>query len=101
LWAAAWSLLGIVVLQWAARHDLKEAALDSAVMLLRGRRTAENPTAIEAKLRDMAARPTWTGKAGKAARTAIGHAVAQVAQTAAMAMILLGLVLIATGYIWR
>jgi hypothetical protein len=94
-------LLGILLRRWAARYDLKEAAIESAWTLLRGKRTDANPTAIEAKLREIGARSTWTGKAGETARTAIGHAASQVAQATALAAILLGLALIAAGYIWR
>jgi hypothetical protein len=94
-------LLGMLLRRWAARYDLKEAAIESAWTLLRGRRTAANPTAIEAKLREIGAQSTWTGKAGETARTAVGHAVAQVAQATALVTILVGLTFIAAGYIWR
>jgi len=69
LTGAAMVLVGILVRRWASRYDLKDAALDSAWTLLRGRRTAENPTAIEAKLRDIGSESTWTGRVTKAAGT--------------------------------
>ena len=38
------------LIRWrVSRYDLKDAAIDSAWTLARGRRTAENPTALEAK----------------------------------------------------
>lgn len=43
-------LIGILIRWRASRYDLEDAAIDSAWTLLRGKRTAENPTAIEAKL---------------------------------------------------
>jgi hypothetical protein len=94
-------LIGILMRRWAQRYDLKEAALDSAWTLLRGRRTAENPTALEGKLRDIQAQPTWTGKAGKAAGTAVAHGLAQVGQAMVLVLILAGLALVAAGFIWR
>jgi hypothetical protein len=94
-------LIGILIRRWAARHDLKDAALDSAWTVLRGKRTAENPTAIEAKLRDIQSQPTWTGRATKAAGTGIGHMLAQVGQVAAIILVLLGLGLVAAGFVWR
>lgn len=94
-------LIGILIRRWAVRYDLKDAALDSAWTVLRGKRTAENPTAIEAKLRDIQSQPTWTGKATKAAGTGIAHVLAQMGQVAAIVLVLLGLGLVAAGFVWR
>jgi hypothetical protein len=94
-------LIGILTRRWASRYDLKDAALDSAWTLLRGRRTAENPTAIEARLGDIQAQQTWTGKAAKAAGTGVAHMLAQVGQVAAIGLMLLGLVLVAVGFAVR
>ncbi len=94
-------MAGILIRRWASRYDLKDAALDSAWTLLRGRRTAENPTAIEAKLRDIQAQPTWTGKATKAAGTGIAHMLAQAGQLVAIGLILVGLALVAAGFVFR
>ena len=42
------------LLRWRVSHyDLKDAAIDSAWTLARGKRTAENPTALEAKYREI------------------------------------------------
>lgn len=98
---AAAILIGVLLRRWAGRHDLKDAAMDSAWTLLRGRRSAQNPTEIEAKLRDIQAQPTWTGKATRTAGTAIGHVVAQVVGLVALVLILAGLALAAVGFFWR
>jgi hypothetical protein len=94
-------LAGILTRRWASRYDLKDAALDSAWTLLRGRRTAENPTAIEAKLRDIGSEPTWSRKATKAAGTGVAHMLSQVGQIAAMGLILVGLALAVAGFFFR
>jgi hypothetical protein len=94
-------LVGILTRRWSARYDLKDAALDSAWTLLRGRRTAENPTAIEVKLRDITAQGTWTDRATKAAGTGVAHLLAQVGQVIALGLILIGLALTAAGFVFR
>jgi hypothetical protein len=94
-------LLGILARRWASRYDLKDAALDSAWTLLRGRRTAERPTTIEAKLSEIRSQPTWTGKASKAAGTGAAHMLAQVGQVVALGLILVGLALAGAGFVFR
>jgi hypothetical protein len=94
-------LVGILTRRWASRYDLKDAALDSAWTLLRGRRTAENVTAIEAKLRDITAQATWSGKVTKAAGTGVAHMLAQIGQVVALGLILIGLALTAAGFVFR
>ena len=94
-------LAGILIRRWAARYDLKDAAVDSAWTLLRGRRTAENPTAIEAKLRDIQSQPTWTGMATRTAGTAAGHVLAQIGQIVALVLLVAGVVLVGAGFFWR
>jgi hypothetical protein len=94
-------IVGILIKRWAARYDLKDAAMDSAWTLLRGKRTAENPTAIEAKLHDIQSQSTWTGKATRTATTAAGHVVAQIAQTVALVLLLIGVAMVGGGYFWR
>lgn len=98
---AGFVLVGFLLRRWAGRHDLKDAAIESAWAFARGRRTAANPTAIETKLADIGAQPTWTGKATRTAGTAIAHAMAQVARLAALVLILAGLALGAAGFLWR
>jgi len=94
-------LAGILMRRWAARYDLKDAAIDSAWTLVRGKRTAENPTAVEAKLRDIQSQPTWGGRAAKTAGTAIGHALAQLMNWVAIVLIVAGMALVAAALFWR
>jgi hypothetical protein len=98
---AALVLVGILARRWAARYDLKDAALDSVWTLLRGRRTADNPTAIEAKLRDIRAQPTLKDKATRAAGTGAAHMIAQIGQLTAAGLILVGLALVSLGFVFR
>ena len=94
-------LVGILIKRWAGRYDLKDAPIDSAWTLARGKRTAESPTAIEGKLSEIASQPTLTGKATKTATMAAGHVVAQIAQTVALILMLAGVLLAGGGYFWR
>jgi hypothetical protein len=94
-------LLGFAIRWKVSAYDLKEAAFDSAWTLARGKRTAENPTALEAKYRDIQNQPTWTGKATRTAGTVAGHFIAQVLGVAALIMMLAGLALGVAGYFWR
>jgi hypothetical protein len=106
---STWLMLsgaGLVLIGFAIRCktsacDLKDAAIHSAWTLARGKRTAENPTALEAKYRDIPNRATWTGKATKTAGTVAGHFIAQVLGLVALILILAGLVLGIAGYLWR
>lgn len=94
-------VLGFLIRWKVSNYDLKDAAIDSAWTLARGKRTAENPTALEAKYQDIAAAPTWTGKATRTAGTVAGHFIAQVFAVVALMMMLGGVALIAGGYFWR
>ena len=94
-------LLGVLIRWRTARYDLEDAAFDSAWTLLRGRRTAENPTALEVKFDEIRSRPTWTGKAAKAAGTAAGHFIAKALAVVALVAMLVGAALILVGIFWR
>jgi hypothetical protein len=61
--------------------------------LARGKRAAENPTALEAKYRDIQDQATWTGKATKTAGTVAGDFIARVLGWVALILMLAGLVL--------
>lgn len=93
--------IGVAIWWRTSRYDLKGVAIDSAWHLARGKRTAESPTEIETRLRDIAAAPTVAGKAGRAAGTVIGHFVAQVLSVVALVLVLGGGVLAAIGIWWR
>ena len=94
-------LLGFAIRWKASAYNLKDAAFDSAWTLARGKRTADNPTALEAKYRDIQNQPTWTGKATRTAGTVAGHFIAQVLGVASLIMMLAGLALGVAGYLWR
>ena len=60
--AGAVSILLGGLMRWrTSRYDLKDAAIDSAWTLARGKRTAQNPTALEAKYREIHDQATWAG----------------------------------------
>jgi hypothetical protein len=94
-------LLGALIRWRVSRYDLKDAAIDSAWMLARGRRTAENPTALEAKYRDIREERTWGRRAKKAAGTVAGHFAAQVLGGLSLVLIAAGLLALVAGFLWR
>src|SRR5262245_61143311 len=94
-------LVGILIRFWSGRYDLKDIAVESAWTFARGRRTADNPTAIEAKLRDIQAQKTWTGRATKTAGTAVLQVVAQAIGKVPLVVITAGSGLAAAGLLWR
>jgi hypothetical protein len=98
---AALVLIGILIRWRIARHDLKDAAIESAWTLARGKRTAENPTALEAKFHEIRDQATWGGRARKTAGTVAGHFIAQVMTVVSLVMVLGGVVLIGAAFIWR
>lgn len=94
-------LIGGLIRWRTARYDLKDAVIDSAWTLARGKRTADNPTALEVKFDDIRSQPTWTGKATRAAGTAAGHFASQVLGVVALVLMLAGLALAVLGFFWR
>ena len=101
IWGAGIVLLALFVLWRVSRYDLVGAAWDSAWHVARGRRSAESPTALEEKYRDIAGQASVTGKARRAAGTVIGHVIAKVLSVVATVAMLAGLVLIGLGWYWR
>ena len=101
IWGAGVALVAILIMWRVSRYDLAGAAMDSAWQVARGKRTADNPTALEEKLSEIAGEASVTGKARRAAGTVIGHFAAKVASLIAMLMLLAGAALIAIGYFWR
>jgi len=101
IWGAGIALLAVLIMWRISRYDLAGAAFDSAWQVARGKRSAENPTALEEKYNEIAREASVTGKARRAAGTVIGHFAAKVANLIAMLMLLAGAVLIGLGYYWR
>jgi hypothetical protein len=101
IWGAGIALLAVVIMWRISRYDLAGAAFDSAWQVARGKRSAENPTALEEKYNEIARETSVTGKARRAASTVIGHFAAKAANLLAMIMLLVGAVLIGLGYHWR
>jgi hypothetical protein len=93
-------LLGFLILWRTSGYDLKDALMDSVWQLARGKRTAGNPTAIEAKLREIRAEATIAGKAKRAAGHVVGHFVAQALGVVALVAIGLGAILVAVALFW-
>lgn len=98
---AALMLVGMALRWWTARYDLKDAAIDSAWTLARGKRTAENPTALETKYREIASETTWSRRARRTAGTVAGHFFAQAMGLVALVLMLGGLALGVAGFWWR
>jgi hypothetical protein len=101
IWGAGIALVAILIMWRVSRYDLAGAAFDSAWHLARGKRTAETPTALEEKYREIAGEASVTGKARRAAGTVIGHFAAKVLNVVALFMLLGGAILIAAGWFWR
>ena len=101
IWGAGLALVAVLVMWRVSRYDLAGAAFDSAWQVARGKRTAENPTALEETPDEIAREASVTGKARRAAGTVIGHFAAKVANVIALLMLLAGAALIALGWFWR
>jgi hypothetical protein len=95
-------VLAAMLIWWrTSRYDITGAAVDSVWQIARGRRTAENPTAIETMAHDIGAQATVTGKAKRTALTVAGHFMAQVMSVVAIILLLVGLALLAAGWFWN
>jgi hypothetical protein len=101
VWGTGVALLGLFIMWRVSRYDLAGAAFDSAWQVARGKRNAENPTALEEKYNDIAREASLTGKARRTAGTVIGHFAAKVFSLIAILMLLGGAILIALGIYWR
>lgn len=101
IWGAGVMVLAAFILWRVSRYDLVGAAWDSAWHVARGRRSAESPTALEEKYRDIAGEASMTGKARRAAGTVIAHFLAKVLSVVATIALLVGLALIGLGWYWR
>jgi hypothetical protein len=91
-------LIGAFILWRTSDWDLKGAALDSAWTLLRRKRTAENPTELEKRLREITAEATLGRRARRTAMTVGRHVLAPALGLAGFLLIAVGLALVAIGY---
>jgi len=103
-WLAIWGgglVLTAILIWWrTARYDIKGAAVDSVWQIARGRRTADNPTAIEVMANEIGAEATVAGKAKRTAFTVAGHFIAQALSVVAVFMLLIGIVLLGVAWFW-
>jgi hypothetical protein len=90
-------LLGAFILWRTSDWDLNGAALDSAWTLLRRQRTAENPTELEKRLREITAEATL-GRRARRTATTVGRNFLAPALGLAGSLIAVGLALVAIGY---
>lgn len=91
-------LISLIIFWTTAKYDLKGAALESAWQAARGRRTLENPTALDQKWNEIRNEATVTGKARRTAGTVIGHFVAQMLGVLATFMLIGGALMLAIGF---
>ena len=94
-------LVGLLLRWRTGRYDLKDELIDSAWQVARGKRSAENPTAVEERLKDLAAQPGTTGKLRSAGGAILGHFLSQVFAVVALIMMLAGVVMIGLEFYWR
>ncbi len=103
-WLAIWGgglVLTAVLIWWrTARYDIKGAAVDSVWQIARGKRTADNPTAIEIMANEIGAEPTQLSRTKRAAATVAAHFMAQVLSMVALVMLLIGAVLLGLAWFW-
>jgi hypothetical protein len=103
-WLAIWGgglVLAAMLIWWrTSRYDITGAAVDSVWQVARGRRTAENPTAIETMAHEIGAQATVAGKAKRTALTVAGHFLAQALSVVALVLLLIGIVLLGLAWFW-
>jgi hypothetical protein len=103
-WLAIWGgglVLTAVLIWWrTGRYDIKGAAVESVWQYARGKRTADNPTAIEMMAHEIGAEPTHLGKAKRTAFTVAGHFIAQALSVVALVLLLVGIVLLCFAWFW-
>jgi hypothetical protein len=98
-------VVGFLLRRWASRHDLtaalaggvKKAAFDT--VRSKGANLKDNPLA--AKLHQVAAEGSHTGKAKVAAGLALKHFIAQAVGIAGLVAMLGGLAAVVAGLFWK
>jgi hypothetical protein len=96
-------LVALALLIWwrTGRYDIKGAAIESVWQLATGRRTNQNPTAIEQMAHRIGETPTHLGKARRTVFTVVGHFIAQALSVTALFMLAVGAVLLLVGWFWN
>jgi hypothetical protein len=98
-------IVGVLLRRWASHHDLtsavaggvKKAAFDT--VRSKGANLKDNPLA--AKLQQVAAEGSHTGKAKVAAGLALKHFIAQAVGIAGLVAMLVGLAAVVAGIFWK
>jgi hypothetical protein len=98
---ASLAACGAYVRWRVSRHDLKGAAVDSAIHVVLRRRSAENPTALEKTWREVAEAPTPATRAKRAGWVVASHFLSQAAGLVALAAILAGIAIAGVGLFLR
>jgi hypothetical protein len=94
-------LLGVLLLRWASRHDLKGLAADAAWQVIRNRGRFNVRTELGDRLQDLRAETSNLKRARKVAGHAGRHVVAQALSVAGLVCLAAGAVLIAEAVWWR
>jgi len=96
-------LVALALLIWwrTGRYDIKGAAIESVWQIARGRRTKDNPTAIEDMAHKIGSAPTHFDKARRTVFTILGHFIAQALSVAALFLAGAGLALLVVGWLWN
>lgn len=96
-------VLAFLLRRWAARHDLKDLAIDAAwqVAKARGNIAAASDSEIGRRLQELSADSSNIGRATKVAGHAARHVMAKVVNLVALAATVIGVALLAAAYFWR
>jgi hypothetical protein len=96
-------VIGYVLRNWAAKHDLMDLAKDAAwqVAKNKGNLAAANESEIGQKFKDLQGDASNTGRAKKAAGYAARHAMAQIAGIGGLISLLIGACLIGAAFYVR
>lgn len=100
IWGGALVLTALLIWWRTGRYDIRGAAVESVWQVARGKRSADNPTPIEAMASEIGAEATAYGKARRTALTVAAHFIAQVLSLVAVFLLLIGIVLLGLGWYW-
>ena len=92
-------VVGLLLMRWASRHDLKGLAIDAAWEVAKNRRLNVD-TELGNRVQDLRAEGSNVGRAKMVAGHAARHVAAQVASIAGLIALAAGALLIAVA-VWR